>query len=39
MSTSHLSELAELKRLQADTATKLGPLLPALVDRAFKKEL
>ncbi len=28
-----------LKRLQAETATELDPLLPAILDRAFKGNL
>jgi len=33
------TELDALKRLQADTATKIDALLPAILDRAFKGEL
>jgi len=33
------TEVAALKRLQAETATELDALLPAILDRAFKGEL
>ena len=33
------AEVDALKRLQAETATELDALLPALLDRAFKGEL
>jgi hypothetical protein len=33
------TEVGTLKRLQAETAAKLDPLLPAPLDRAFKGEL
>ena len=33
------AEVDALKRLQAETATELAALLPALLDRAFKGEL
>jgi hypothetical protein len=32
-------EVNALKRLQAETATELDALLPAILDRAFKAEL
>ena len=32
-------EVDALKRLQAETATELDALLPAILDRAFKGEL
>jgi len=31
--------VVELKRLQAETATELDALLPAILDQAFKGEL
>jgi type I restriction enzyme S subunit len=33
------AEVDALKRLQAETATELDALLPAILDRAFKGEL
>jgi restriction endonuclease S subunit len=36
---TELGELDALKRLQAEATAELGPLLPALFDRAFKGEL
>ena len=33
------AEVDALKRLQAETATELDALLPAVLDRAFKGEL
>lgn len=33
------SEVAALKRMQAETATELDVLMPAILDRAFKAEL
>ena len=33
------AEVDTLKRLQAETATELRALLPAILDRAFKGEL
>ena len=33
------TEVDALKRLQAETATELDALLPAILDRAFKGEL
>ena len=33
------AEVAALKRLQAETATELDALLPAILDKAFKGEL
>jgi type I restriction enzyme S subunit len=33
------AEVDALKRLQAETATEVAALLPALLDRAFKGEL
>ena len=33
------TQVAALKRLQAETATELDLLLPAVLDRAFKGEL
>jgi hypothetical protein len=34
---SNTSEVAALKRLQAETAVELNALLPVLLDRAFFK--
>jgi hypothetical protein len=36
---SRPSKMEALKRLQAETAAKLGGLLPAILDKAFKGEL
>jgi type I restriction enzyme S subunit len=33
------AEVDALKRLQAETATELAALLPAILDRAFKGEM
>jgi hypothetical protein len=33
------TEVEALKRLQAETAVELDPLLPAILDKAFKGEL
>jgi type I restriction enzyme S subunit len=33
------AEVDALKRLQAETATELDALLPAILDRAFKGEI
>lgn len=33
------AEVGALKRVQAETAAELDALLPALLDRAFKREL
>lgn len=35
---SRQSEVDALKRLQAETATELDALLPAILDRAFEGE-
>jgi type I restriction enzyme S subunit len=32
-------EVDALKRLQAETATELGAMLPSILDKAFKGEL
>lgn len=36
---TYQAEVDALRRLQAETATELDALLPAILDRAFKGEL